>query len=449
MKPLLTVLLFLTACTFAQEPPYDVYPEPEPPYYLVRYEAAGGAESIGGLAFAVKYTLWVPPGVETLRGVIVHQHGCGEGSCKSGLTGAYDLHWQALAKKHDCALLAPSYEQPADGECRLWSDPRHGSDAAFHQALKDLGAQSGHPELAAVPWALWGHSGGAHWAAVMTLLHPDQVVATWLRSGAALLVPHPERPEAETVALSEGALDVPMMLNPGTKEGVTEKDGKFSGVWPTMQRFLKPLREKGGLVGVAVDPLTSHECGNQRYLAIPWFDVCLTRRLPAAAGGALRPMPQRDAWLAPAPGSETAPGTASIAVPEAEFPRDKATAIWLPNEAIAKAWMEYVRDTRVTDTTPPPAPVNLQVKAGVLTWEAEADLESGIGHFIIERDGEEIATVPAKPANPFGRPLFQGLQYSDTPSQPLVAMQFEDTAATAGSHRYRVISVNTVGLKSN
>jgi hypothetical protein len=51
-------------------------------------------------------------GRETLRGVIVHQHGCGEGSCKSGLTGAYDLHWQALARKHDCALLAPAYEQP-------------------------------------------------------------------------------------------------------------------------------------------------------------------------------------------------------------------------------------------------------------------------------------------------------------------------------------------------
>ena len=32
--------------------------------------------------------------------MVVHQHGCGEGSCKSGLTGAYDLHWQALAKAH-------------------------------------------------------------------------------------------------------------------------------------------------------------------------------------------------------------------------------------------------------------------------------------------------------------------------------------------------------------
>ena len=98
----------------AQKPPYDVFPPAEPPYYRVRYEAS---DKPGELAYAVNYTVWIPPGVKTLRGVIVHQHGCGEGSCKSGLTGAYDLHWQALAKKHDCALLSPVLR--AAGEGRL------------------------------------------------------------------------------------------------------------------------------------------------------------------------------------------------------------------------------------------------------------------------------------------------------------------------------------------
>ncbi len=98
----------------AQKPPYDVFPPAEPPYYRVRYEAS---DKPGELIYAVNYTIWIPPGVKTLRGVIVHQHGCGEGSCKSGLTGAYDLHWQALAKKHDCALLSPVLR--AAGEGRL------------------------------------------------------------------------------------------------------------------------------------------------------------------------------------------------------------------------------------------------------------------------------------------------------------------------------------------
>ncbi len=62
--------------------------------------------------YGVNYTLWLPSTDEPIRGIIVHQHGCGEGSCRSGLTGAYDLHWQALAEKHQCALLSPAYEQP-------------------------------------------------------------------------------------------------------------------------------------------------------------------------------------------------------------------------------------------------------------------------------------------------------------------------------------------------
>ena len=28
----------------------------------------------------------------------VHQHGCGEGSCKTALTGTINLHWQALTR---------------------------------------------------------------------------------------------------------------------------------------------------------------------------------------------------------------------------------------------------------------------------------------------------------------------------------------------------------------
>ena len=84
-----------------------------------------------------------------------------------------------------------------------------------------------------------------------------------------------------------------------------------------------------------------------------------------------------------------------------------------------------------------------------MSWEADADLESGLATFIIERDGQFLANVPEQGKNPFGRPLFQNLQYSDTPTQPLVRMQFTDTTAEAGKpHRYRVIAVNTVGLKS-
>lgn len=422
----------------AQQPPYDVFPPAEPPYYRVRYEAS---TQPGELNFAVNYTVWVPPGVTTLRGVVVHQHGCGEGSCKSGLTGAYDLHWQALARQHECALLAPAYEQPEGAECQLWCDPRNGSSAAFQKCLVDLGAKSGHPELATVPWALWGHSGGGHWAGGMVLLHPERVAAAWLRSGVPLLTANPDRPTIKAHTLREAALKVPVLCNPGTQEGVTVKDGRFAGVWPANETFFKEVRSKGGLIAVAVDPLSAHECGNQRYFAIPWLDACLSLRLPKAAGEPLRDLPTDPAWLAPITGTE--------ARPAGKFEGDPRQAGWLPNEAVAQAWMQYVKDTAVGDTTPPPAPTNVRLDGNQLSWEAAADLQSGLAGFIIERDGQFLANVPEQPKNPFGRPIFQNLQYSDTPTQPLVPMTYTDTQAEAGkTHTYRVIAVNTVGLKS-
>lgn len=131
------------------------------------------------------------------------------------------------------------------------------------------------------------------------------------------------------------------------------------------------------------------------------------------------------------------------------WPWDPLRAGWLPNEAIARLWMQYVKDTAVTDGTPPPAPTNLRVNGKEITWEVEADLESGLAGFIIERDGELLANYPEDAKNPFGRPVFQNLQYSDTPTQPLVPLRFTDSKAEPGKrHGYRVIAVNTVGLKS-
>ena len=81
--------------------------------------------------------------------------------------------------------------------------------------------------------------------------------------------------------------------------------------------------------------------------------------------------------------------------------------------------------------------------------DAEADLESGLAHFIIKRDGKFLANIPEQGKNRFGRPIFQNLQYSDTPTQPLKPLHYIDTKAEPGKkHTYRVIAVNTVGLKS-
>ena len=73
-------------------------------YVQVEYPPSTAANE---LQVGVTYVLWIPGGAPRLRCVIVHQHGAGALASKGGETAAYDLHWQALAKKWDCALLGP------------------------------------------------------------------------------------------------------------------------------------------------------------------------------------------------------------------------------------------------------------------------------------------------------------------------------------------------------
>jgi poly(3-hydroxybutyrate) depolymerase len=411
-------------------------------YLQVEYPPSTAAD---GLQVGVTYTLWIPDGAPRLRGVIVHQHGAGTTASIEGSTAAYDLHWQALAKKWDCALLGPSYHvlnekiDLTPGGSEHWFDPRRGSEKTFLKALGEFAAKSGHPELETVPWALWGHSGGGIWSDVMTTLHPDRVAALWLRSGsAAMFRSKPEFPQSQVPA---AAYTVPTMANPGVKE---QKRGPWVGTLATFREY----RLKGAPIGFAPDPRTGHECGDCRYLAIPFFDACLAMRLPdkGSKDQTLKPVDMSTAWLAPLMGQE--------ARPAAEFKGDPKEAVWLPNATVAKAWIEYVKTGAVGDATPPPAPFNVYVspkgnQGMEITWSAEADFESGIGSFVVLRDGQELAKVPEKPVGKFGRPLFQSMTYHDTPAQPLPKMRYVDTSAKPGKDcSYAVISVNSGGLNS-
>jgi sugar lactone lactonase YvrE len=296
---------------------------------------------------------------------------------------------------------------------------------------------------------LWGHSGGGIWADVLSTMHPHRVLAMWLRSGsAAQFRTHPEFVRPQVPATCHG---IPIMLNPGVKEEKTFKKnppGHEKGPWWGNLATFHEYRRLGALIGLAADPRTDHECGDARYLAIRYLDACLAMRLPAAGDPdqALKPMDTSQAWLAPLLGAE--------AVSAAQYKGDLKESVWLPNQEVAKAWMEYVKTGSVGDTTPPPAPRNVRAwpkgdKGIEVTWTAEADFESGIGGFVIMRDGRELARQPGTPKSKYGRPLFQGMTYHDTPVRPLAEMRYLDTSAQAGTaYSYEVVTVNSVGLRS-
>ena len=273
-------------------------------YEVVHYPAS---DLKGELVMGVTYTVWIPDGVTKLRGVIVHQHGCGTGACQGGETAAYDLHWQALARKWDCALMGPSYHQDEKQDCRLWCDPRNGSHKTFLKALGEIAVKSKHPELETIPWCLWGHSGGGFWASLMQTMYADRIVAIWFRSGTAFSVW--EKGEIPKPEISEAAYRIPIMCNPGAKEN---DGGRFQGAWTGGIEMFRAYRAKGAPVGFAPDPRTAHECGDSRYLAIPFFDACLAQRLPdqGSSDQKLKPVEMQQGWLAPLLGSEAVTASA-------------------------------------------------------------------------------------------------------------------------------------------
>jgi hypothetical protein len=412
-------------------------------YFEVSYPAS---QAEGKLQIAATYKLWLPDNVQTVRAIIVHQHGASIPAAQAGATAVYDLHWQALAKKWNCALLGPSYRVLNDaidltpGGAELWFDPRHGSNDTFLRALIELASKSGNPELAIAPWCLWGHSGGGIWSDVMCSLHPERVVAAYLRSGTAIMFR--SKPEFPQPVVPKTIYGIPMMTNAGVLE-------KQNLPWDGSIAAFKEYRSHGTPIGFAPDPKTGHFCGDSRYLAIPFFDACLTMRLPDGNAGhaPLRPIDTGKGWLAPLFGEK--------AVPASEFTGNPLEAVWLPNENIARIWTEYVQSGTVCDVTPPSAPFHVRVTAqsdqtNEIHWEAEADFESGIGAFVVLRDGRGIARLPEMPPDRvFGRPLFQGLSFHDTPEAPFPQMVYVDKRPVPGKkHVYTLITLNSAGVAS-
>ena len=171
----------------------------------------------------------------------------------------------------------------------------------------------------------------------------------------------------------------------------------------------------------AADPRTGHECGDSRYLSIRYFDFWLRHRLPNS-GNTLRAISDAD------------------------------VSEW--NSEMAPLQQEFIQTGAVSDTTPPPAPSHVRCKrldngSVEITWTATADFESGLSGFVILRNDEELASLPEKAVSRFGRPLFQGMSYHDTPEAPVPQMTLIDRSApTDRLPQYSVISVNSVQIKS-
>jgi pimeloyl-ACP methyl ester carboxylesterase len=347
------------------------------------------------------FRIWLPRNTAYIRGIIVKQHGCGTGASNHGLNHANDLQWQALAQKHQMALLGTeltNYEA-----CSQWFNTQAGSGSAFLRALRALAVKTDHAELTSVPWALWGHSGGGFWCTGMLFEYPERVLCTIPRSGGYA-----------SMVWNAAVKNIPVMWMAGEKDIVDNQDYVKALTFKSFNAY----RRLGAYWGVAIDPKADHGNRDGRSFYLRWMDEMLSLRLPKEAQ---KPMPldSLKGWLGHP--------TAFEIKPFADVPEKRNEWVWLPSESLARHWQEFVRMGWVTDTSAPLAPQNLSLSTATpngvtLKWEAEIDLESGIKQFNIYRNCALVGTVPGQksnfhdapePAMPLFEYVFSSLNLSD------------------------------------
>lgn len=429
-------------------------------YYEISVPPTGGAKYT-----SADYRLWIPNGVEKVRGLIVKQHGCGgDAATEFGLVHANDLQWQSLAIKHQLAILGSKYptnydDKSTDDPCANWVAIDRGSEEALFKALREFAQNSRHPELATkLPWVLWGHSGGADWAIQMLQKYPERTIALAIMRCGAALISHSKPSELLTANINPAVLQVPVLFALGEKG--SSKDVVYECIDIPKQIFSR-FRKAGALWAIAEEAEEGHLSTDTRFLAIPYLDSILTSRL-TNDGTELRQIDQAKGWLA----NSSDNSISAIS----QYQGNPLESSWLPNQETSYKWQEYVTTPsfwnqmkykfcsnkmiasilgaphldnscyphKISLTQKPSTPTDVRVikinpNENLLTWNLIPDLENGLPHFRIYRNNNLVATL-------------QGQEHNgvDEPKQPRVVLEFRDRVTTSNDV-YTVSALNSLG----
>ena len=360
---------------------------------------------------AADFRVWLPHDVPTLRGAIVKVHGCGDAAAQTGLDHANDFQWQSLAVKHQFALIGAKFPT-GNKPCEYWALINNGSGDAFLKALATVATQSDHPELAEVPWVLWGHSGGADWSAQMLQQYPDRTIAVVAARGGAFTL----------LGTDPNLANIPVLFALGAQDKVAVKE-----THTLPRQVFDRYRRRDAPWALAIAAGAGHETGDTRLLAIPYLEAILTQQLPPA--NKLQSIAKNQGWLGDL-------ATHNVA-PVDRFEGDRRAAAWLPNEDTAHKWQQYLATGKIPPTRAPMAPIALTAAridrtTVLLTWQYPPDLEQGLPSFRIYRNGTAIATV-----------IGQGHDFGDA-ADPPQALEFQDRDARSDV-TYSVGAINARG----
>ncbi len=425
----LTVAALRTILLIFMVLPLWVSAQKKLPIYTSRYAVPNGniyqvTQSSPSYKFdSARYTVFIPKDVDTIEGIFIHQHGCTmEGR---GMSTPLDLQYQAFAKKWKLAIIGPDLYD-AKNNCHDWKEAGSGTAEALLKTIQSIGIESGHKELIDVPWLLWGHSGGGYWAQSMMTKYPERIMAVFSYSPGL---------DAD-FNYSKEAAAIPVMIRYAGPAG-------DACCWQTALNSFSALRSANGNTAIVLTPYQNHNFSYVRYLAIPFFESILIQRQPTGKNKGyrfMRGIDQAKSWLA---------DTSSLNIyPADRYNGNKLSASWLPDSALALKWREFAITGTIIDRTPPPAPYDVKMTRRhnvtvSLTWNADADIESGISHFNVYRDNQLVGRFPSSGS-------YQQFDTNGDDAYPLFLppMQTDVTLLWNDPSKITISTVNHFGLES-
>ena len=269
--------------------------------------------------------LTLPQGLKVVRGILVVGPGLGGDS-----RDLYREVWyREFMHLHDFAFLGTlAFSSHAE------------NFKVMQNALKQLAADSTHPELVHAPYVATGFSAGGGFASRLLVEAPDRVVASVIVGSRLNLT---------GITPTAAHLDTPACILNGEYED--------RGMAPVVEPVLAAYRPKGALWGWVAVPGGGHERNGQEVLAMPMLDAAVRLRYPADGDVRkgpvkLKPVDPESGWIAD--NTTWKSGLTQIAAAK-DFKGEVTKSSWLPNQDLAfvyRAYSTFDRPLKITSPHP-------------------------------------------------------------------------------------------------
>lgn len=251
----------------------------------------------------------------------------------------------AFASRLRLALLLHGHcpgKKPEDrGDMNM--EPSNGLGRVLFTALRQFAEISGHHELVNAKLILLGFSGGGSLCARMVGFAPDRVVAAILSSPG-----HYEPFGINTVSLNSDELVVPELIVAGGRDDVSGTARPYA--------YFQKYRALGAPWAFVLQNNVPHCCtANAKNVILLWLSAIIEQRKPSSSANQLCRMDQHRGWLAffrtqstdttDSFGFRTFNAVSSLVEKsKKKAPEGWMEAGWLPNRAVARQWVSFVRE---------------------------------------------------------------------------------------------------------